>query len=165
MCVRKYLNTEWYQLRGSTCGCLVIPCGTMSRSCLCVLSFLCGIGSSWQNSQGKVLIHHAQSIPTYTTRTVTCQPSRACRPRARYILYCRNHMCIPINTNKQEHHGRRTLRCRRPGPALSRIEPRGRCFDSHCWQRWLFEQRLRAAQSPCADSVSTSRLAASEQMG
>ena len=37
-------------------------------------------------SQGKLLIHHAQSIPTYTTRTVTCPPSRACRPRARYPL-------------------------------------------------------------------------------
>ena len=32
--------------------------------------------------QGKVLIHQAQSIPTYTTRTVTCPPSRAYRPRA-----------------------------------------------------------------------------------
>ena len=34
-------------------------------------------------SRDKVLIHQAQSIPTYTTRNVTCPPSRACRPRAR----------------------------------------------------------------------------------
>ena len=33
-----------------------------------------------------MLIHRAQPIPTYTTHTVTCPLSRACRPRARYPL-------------------------------------------------------------------------------
>ena len=43
-------------------------------------------GQPVQYMKEKVLIHRAQPTPTYTTHTVTCQPSRACRPRARYPL-------------------------------------------------------------------------------
>ena len=64
--------------------------GVTFRLRLCCTHMTVTVGDSGRarinNSQGKVLIHHAQSIPTYTTRTVTCPPSRACRPRARYPL-------------------------------------------------------------------------------
>ena len=50
-------------------------------------SHLSALYAGWAQPGMTVSAEAPRAIPTYTTRTVTCQPSRACRPRARYPLF------------------------------------------------------------------------------